>query len=191
MSSFRINILEHAVAQPAVEGFYNDPPTHSAGYRVIVGESPTGDFNGHSNKIAWSNGINWFFDEPVAGWNTWVNSEDKRCLFDGTNWETWEHIHLHEMDSNNSHATQVANAHKVLGWDEDGKPAAKPSKQIPSKQIPSKEYTYKHIQQEAVPPVANYTAGNTWTREPDMAKFELLQINNTKFWIQTSSPKII
>ncbi len=88
MSNFRIQTQEHAPHQLAVEGFYNDPPAHVAGKRVIVSTSPTGDFNGHPNKIAWSNGTSWFFDEPENGWLAWVESEEDYYRFEGS-WELY------------------------------------------------------------------------------------------------------
>ncbi len=92
-------------------------------------------------------------------------------------------------------AQHIVNLPDGSNWEDDGEGYIKPKSGDQVKEqhldIPTKEYTYKHIQQEAVPPVANYTAGDTWTREPEMSKFQLLQVNSTKFWIQTSSPKII
>jgi len=136
MSSFRIQTLEHAVSQPSVEGFYNTPPTHVAGLRVIVGPSPTGDFTGHANKIAWSNGTSWFFDEPEAGWNAWVNSEDIRYIYDGVSWENLDtHDRLHSLVSPDDHKTEVEHAGKVAGWDIDGKVDAKLVKELEKQRL--------------------------------------------------------
>jgi len=86
MPSFRVSLQDTDPAQLAVLGFYNTPPAHLAGRRVVVGTSPTGAFNGHANKIAWSDGTNWWFDQPAAGWETWSDADAGHYYFTGSAW---------------------------------------------------------------------------------------------------------
>jgi hypothetical protein len=61
---------QHPVEQQDV----NTPPGGpSAGYRVIVGSSPTGDFIGHEGEIAQYNGSSWVFSTPKQGTVVYVN----------------------------------------------------------------------------------------------------------------------
>jgi len=86
MPSFRVSTRDFDAAQLAVIGFYNTPPAHAVGRRVIVGSSPTDAFTGHANKIAWSDGTNWWFDAPAAGWETWSDADAGHYYYTGTEW---------------------------------------------------------------------------------------------------------
>jgi len=86
MPSFRVSTRDTDSAQLAVLGFYNTPPAHLTGRRVVVGTSPTGAFNGHANKIAWSDGTNWWFDQPAAGWETWSDADAGHYYYTGSAW---------------------------------------------------------------------------------------------------------
>ncbi len=88
MTDIRITLDKHNPAQKAVEGFFNDPPTHADGKRVIVGSSPTGDFIGHSGDVAWSYDDTWSFDTPEYGYLVWVESEGDYYRFEGS-WELY------------------------------------------------------------------------------------------------------
>jgi hypothetical protein len=55
----------------------NTPPVGPAtGYRVIIGDSPTGDFVGHAGEIAQYDGSAWVFTAPKQGTHVFVKDEE-------------------------------------------------------------------------------------------------------------------
>lgn len=66
----------------------NTPPgSPAAGDLYIVGASPTGDWSGHDNEIAYYDQI-WRFVVPQEGMSLWVCDEDLTYSFDGSDWVT-------------------------------------------------------------------------------------------------------
>ena len=185
----RIQILEHSPAQPLVQEITNDPPEHSAGLRVIIGTSPTGDFTGHPNKIAWSDGTNWHFDQPEKGWRCFVNNEDKDYIFTGT-WEILDiHNRLHNIDSSDDHALQAEHANKIVGFDGDGKVAAQPTSQLKTKELKTKELKLPHVISDTAPNVGDHKEGDYWFK-PVGQVFILAQSGTTKAWIEITPQKV-
>ncbi len=84
----RLTLDKHNPAQKAVEGIVNAPPTHADGRRVIVGDAPTGAFDGHAKDIAWSYDDTWYFDTPEEGWTCMVG--DVRYEYRDTDWRIGE-----------------------------------------------------------------------------------------------------
>jgi hypothetical protein len=62
------------IQQPPVDDRNVDTPPGSptTGYRVIIGDSPTGAFVGHAGEIAQYNGSSWVFSTPQQGTNVYV-----------------------------------------------------------------------------------------------------------------------
>jgi len=53
----------------------------------IIGDSATGDWEGHENKFTYYHSSKgWVILEPNEGMTLWVNDEDKLYSFDGANW---------------------------------------------------------------------------------------------------------
>ena len=73
-----IGETREAIWQSEVDDAYVDTPPGSptAGYRVIVGDSPTGDFVGHEGEIAQYNGSAWVFSVPREGTATFIKTQD-------------------------------------------------------------------------------------------------------------------
>jgi hypothetical protein len=64
----------------------NTPPgSPSAGDAYIVGSSPTGDFVGHTDDLAFYNN-GWRFISPNEGLTIWVKDEDLLYTYDGSSW---------------------------------------------------------------------------------------------------------
>lgn len=97
-------IFEHGVVRAVGEGeenawqppvddlSVNTPPgSPSVGDRVIVGDSPTGDFVGHAGEIAQWSGSAWVFTTPREGSVVYVADETKlyQQTATSTPW-TWE-----------------------------------------------------------------------------------------------------
>jgi len=92
VADYRLLIEEFAPFQRQVlDKDLNAPPgTPSEGDRYIVGGSPTGDWAGHANAIAWYTGTAWAFDTPEEGWFVYIVDENKFYLFDGAAWGAFE-----------------------------------------------------------------------------------------------------
>ncbi len=94
MTDIRITLDAHNPAQKRVEGFFDTPPAHTDGKRVVVGDDPDGDFDGHTGEIAWSYDGVWHFDTPENGFIVWVDSESDYYRYkDG-----WEAYHPYEHE---------------------------------------------------------------------------------------------
>lgn len=90
MAQYRIPVEETFSWQRPVIATQNTPPgTPSKGDRYIVGTSPTGDWAGHANNIAWYDGSQWKFDTPSEGWAARDKAEDKFKYYDGSAWQNW------------------------------------------------------------------------------------------------------
>jgi len=65
---------QHSIWQTEVDDVFVDAPPGSptTGYRVIVGDSPTGAFIGHAGEIAEWDGSAWWFTTPRQGTTTFV-----------------------------------------------------------------------------------------------------------------------
>jgi hypothetical protein len=88
MAQKRIPVLEVFPWQPSVLAIANSPSQTTAGTRYIVGTSPTGDFSGQANKIAWRDATQWHFDTPETGWEATNIADGKVYHFDGTIWSS-------------------------------------------------------------------------------------------------------
>ncbi len=88
MAQKRIPVLEVFPWQPSVLAIANTPSQTTAGTRYIVGTSPTGDFAGQANKIAWRDATQWHFDTPEAGWETTNIADGKVYHYSGSSWSS-------------------------------------------------------------------------------------------------------
>lgn len=70
----RVNIHQFPVDDRDVD---SPPGSPTTGYRVIVGDSPTGDFVGHAGEIAQYNGSSWVFTTPQHGMIAFVRDENE------------------------------------------------------------------------------------------------------------------
>lgn len=72
-----IGETREALWQHPVDEFDVDTPpsTPSTGYRVIVGDTPTGDFVGHEWEIAQYDGSDWVFTTPKQGTTAFVKGD--------------------------------------------------------------------------------------------------------------------
>lgn len=69
----------------------NDPPsTPSDEDRYLVGESPTGDWDGHADEIAIydSSSSSWTYETPDDGWTVWIEDDNESLVYNGTEWVT-------------------------------------------------------------------------------------------------------
>lgn len=76
------------IVQPAVEGAArNDPPLQpSIGSSYLVGEAPTGAFQGHADAIAcWTQG-GWRFCEAFDGLEVGIKGSGERARYSGGEW---------------------------------------------------------------------------------------------------------
>jgi len=85
--SVRSVIQEHVPSQVRADHFYNHPPAHADGKRVIVGVSPSGVFVGHENDIAWSFQGVWMFDAPEPGWRVYVTALAEEYIYHFNRWQ--------------------------------------------------------------------------------------------------------
>jgi hypothetical protein len=64
------------------------PATPAEGDRYLVGEDATGAFAGHDGQLAvYDLGV-WRFFEPRAGWQVYIEAEDRVVVHDGTAWQS-------------------------------------------------------------------------------------------------------
>lgn len=70
---------QESYSQPPVDdrGVDTPPGSPTAGDRVIVGSSPTGDFVGHAGEIAQWSGTAWVFTTPKQGMIAFVKDESE------------------------------------------------------------------------------------------------------------------
>jgi len=89
MAQKRIAVYETLSWQLPVLDIVDAPPASpSAGDRYLVGASPSGDFSGNAQKIAWRDASQWHFDTPDEGWRVYVKSEGKDYWYDGSVWQS-------------------------------------------------------------------------------------------------------
>lgn len=85
--SYRVPVLETFAWQKPVLDLVNTPPaTPAKADRYIVGNSPSNDFSGHANEIAWHDGSAWQFDVPQEGWTMYNVALGEYIKFDGSTW---------------------------------------------------------------------------------------------------------
>jgi len=77
-----------AILQLSVATVTDTPPTSpDNGERVMVGESPTGDFADKVNQIAAFQDGAWDYYTPKTGWRAYVTDAGELRIFDGTVWQ--------------------------------------------------------------------------------------------------------
>lgn len=74
------------------------PPSPDNGELYIIGPSPSGVWEDRENQVAYFQD-SWRYITPQEGLEFWVNDEDKRYSFDGSNWV--ESVQLAEGDFQN------------------------------------------------------------------------------------------
>jgi hypothetical protein len=81
------NFVDGLSWQPPVINTLSTPPgSPDTGDRYIVGESPTGAWEGREDDIAEWDGDEWIFFTPEQGWATFVINENEIHVFNGTEW---------------------------------------------------------------------------------------------------------
>lgn len=87
---YRVPVLETFGWQEPVKSTTINaaPGSPTKGDRYIVAQSvvPGDEWDGHSDDIAWYNGIEWKYDTPEAGWSTFVESQLLAFTYNGTEW---------------------------------------------------------------------------------------------------------
>lgn len=98
------------------------PGTPSDGDRVLVGPSGSGDFSGHSNKIAVysSAGAAWSFESPSEGWTVYVLggslNADSIVIYNGSAWVVMSNASGALIKTNNlSDLSSASTARSNLG----------------------------------------------------------------------------
>lgn len=67
----------------------NTPPgSPTTGVAYIVGGSPTGDWSGHTGKVALYNGSSWTILTPAEGWTAYDQALNSRYDYSGSAWES-------------------------------------------------------------------------------------------------------
>ena len=73
--------------KPAVVDMLNDPPaTPAVGATYIIDKTPTGDWVGHADHIAFWDGSHWVFGAPTKGDTHTVLSSNASMTWNGTDW---------------------------------------------------------------------------------------------------------
>ena len=86
MAKYRISVEETASWQKPVLSI-SDAGTATEGNRYIVGEDPTGTFEGLTpHDIAWYDGTEWQTDTPTEGWRVYNLDTSQFLVFGGTTW---------------------------------------------------------------------------------------------------------
>lgn len=95
----RVNIHQYPVDDRDVD---SPPGSPSTGYRVIVGDSPTGDFVGHAGEIAQYNGSAWVFTTPQHGMKVYVRDEEEpyKQVASSTPW-IWDRVYAEKYREKN------------------------------------------------------------------------------------------
>jgi hypothetical protein len=84
-----LRLLDVMVQLTVLQRTLSGPPASPGlGDRHIVASGPTGDWNGHAQKIAMWNGSAWEFFGAVAGWRAYVVDESAMAVFDGAGWQS-------------------------------------------------------------------------------------------------------
>jgi len=90
---YRVPVLESFAFQPPILYQQNDPDVSPAkGDRYIVGATPTGDWVGHEQDIAWYDGSAWQFDTPMKGWLCFNEDENDLFFFNSVVWQNFGDI---------------------------------------------------------------------------------------------------
>lgn len=95
--SYRVPVLERFAWQDPVLAIMNSPAQSTKGSRYVVGASPSGDFAGHANEIAWHDGSTWQFDAPSEGWRVYNKNVQDYFTFKNSAWDsesTFEGLNL-------------------------------------------------------------------------------------------------
>jgi len=90
---YRVPVLESFGFQPMVLYRQNDPPGSPAkGDRYIVDDTPTGEWVGHEQDIAWFDGSVWQYDTPDKGWICFVDEDNDFFFFNSVVWQNLQDI---------------------------------------------------------------------------------------------------
>lgn len=88
-SSYRIPVLESFPWQESVisKNLQEPPLEITKGDRYLLfNDELSGDWTGHQNQIAWHDGFEWKFDNPLPGWTIYVEDEDAYYHFANGQW---------------------------------------------------------------------------------------------------------
>lgn len=82
-----LSVLDALMNTGVADKDLNTPPgSPVSGDVYIVASTPTGDWVGHANHLAYFDQI-WKFITPNEGLTFWVNDENKHYYFDGASWQ--------------------------------------------------------------------------------------------------------
>jgi len=71
-------VLNHTLSSP--------PATVAVGDRYIVASGASGLWAGHSDEIAYFEGLDWVFFVPQPGWRAEILSDSRSLVYDGSSW---------------------------------------------------------------------------------------------------------
>ena len=80
--------IDQIIQLSVVDRDRSDPPaTPQEGERYLVGDSPTGAWDGHAREVAAYVDDTWEFFVPVEGWLAYIQAEDALAYYTGIVWE--------------------------------------------------------------------------------------------------------
>jgi len=88
MVAYRVPVLEQFAWQEPVIAIVSAPTLTAKGTRYLVSDSPSGDFSGNANQIAWADDDGWHFDVAAEGWKVYDKDTNAFYVFDGTVWSS-------------------------------------------------------------------------------------------------------
>lgn len=80
--------LDAMVWLTVLERDTQDPPGAVAGDAYIIGDTPTGEWDGHAGEIAFFFADQWNYIVPAVGFGAWIQSESVFARFTGSIWES-------------------------------------------------------------------------------------------------------
>ena len=121
MAQYRVPVLEQFEWQQKITSILSTPPGSPAkGDRYIVGASPTGDWAGQANSIAWFDGYIWKFDVPAEGWVAYNNATNLYLYFTGSAWANLTHMQNTDQYLDQGGANEISAAQAKTAYDRRG-----------------------------------------------------------------------
>jgi len=76
--AYHLSVKDRDLATP--------PGSPAAGDTYIVADTPTGDWVGHTGKVALWSGTAWIFGTPRIGWVAYIEDEEKLTAYKAGGW---------------------------------------------------------------------------------------------------------
>jgi len=86
--AYRVPVLERFAWQEPVLATVDAPLLTAKGTRYLVSATPSGDFIGHANTIAWMDDSGWKYDTGLIGWKVYDIDSLQFFVFDGALWSS-------------------------------------------------------------------------------------------------------